>query len=545
MKKIWLTYFLLVWFCAQSLCAEDTIVFINREHNAKFKGVLCNEPNDSLYQGLLADSSTIYHFGFFTKDLSFQSYASFYSNCIELVTKDSDNDFYIARYNDLYIEKDNWLTNKYKDVFNDEDAFVGCKYNPDNEYWCWGTRYDDQRYMLYTEDNSYFEAGYHEWNDSGLKYVLYGPIIWTFWTLFLYDLIKIIFKKEKILLSLGISLLPTIFMYVLIPQDILYYQFFVPFVIYLVLWLGFLEYKSIRKAIKRLAYVVVALFVVYNNFLLTDNIKIGNEIMPMKWKAGTGVLKRYIIKNELEKLQNVTVDITQGGEYSFFVGKEVMSDGIFNAVIGSPFWWVSCLTGKLNESMIYREYIYFLDKLKELTGLDNFDLLRYDEFQYLSDNGLVNIEPEFKELTSSYKIRYQAIDEHRFIPIYDNIIYLDSACVDNNGKSNGVWKYKYKNAVLYDATARLVMRKNKKRHFDIMGIKVDNTNKFLPDSILLFKIDDMPIERLCYEKFEQFEIESYYKNHVIEYKTNFAESTYRRFMLAGKSYYWFIPIFYY
>ena len=126
-----------------------------------------------------------------------------------------------------------------------------------------------------------------------------------------------------------------------------------------------------------------------------------------------------------------------------------------------------------------------------------------------------------------------------------NVLNTKGEKVNDIKLNKEIWGIEPNDAVLYDATARLVMRKNKKRHFDIMGIKVDNTNKFLPDSILLFKIDDMPIERLCYEKFEQFEIESYYKNHVIEYKTNFAESTYRRFMLAGKSYYWFIPIFYY
>lgn len=541
--KVLLCLFL-VTFCEVSLLAADTIQFVNSKYHARFKGELWQVvENDSIYKGVLVDSTLEEQHGFFTKDLSVQSYVSHYSNLIKTVTIDGGRNFQVMRWDDQYSQKDHELTNRYKKLY--DDAFVGCRYLPDDDYWFMGTRYDDNSYGLKKNSESFSIAGSDNWNDFDLKYIFYGPFIWAFWALFLYDILKLILKKKKALVSFLSSLLPTVLMYIIIPHDILCYQFFIPFILFIVLWFLSRKNKHIQFLVKCIAYIVVVLCVIFNNFMLKDSVIVDGEEFSIKWKAGTDILKRYIIVNEVEKLQDETVDIQRGGEYPIYVGKEVISDGVFNAVIGSPIWWITCLTERPNQPITYREYIYFLDRLKDITGLDNFDLLRYDELKNLNDKNSIFPKKEFNELTSSYHIRFQAIDDNRFIPVYDNIVYVDSSCINDAGKLNDNINYKYKNAVIYDATARLVMRNKAGRHFDVMGIKVDATNENLPDSIMLLSINNKQIEKFHYEKFEEFEIESYYKNRTIEFMTNYVELPKRLFQQAGKSDYWFIPIFSY
>ena len=74
---------------------------------------------------------------------------------------------------------------------------------------------------------------------------------------------------------------------------------------------------------------------------------------------------------------------------------------------------------------------------------------------------------------------------------------------------------------------------------------IDKTNENLPDSIMLRSINRKQIERHDYEKFEEFEIESFYKKRTIEFKTNYVELPKNLSQQAGKSDYWFIPIFSY
>lgn len=539
MKNKVLLCLFLITLCEGQLLAADTIQFVNKEYHAHFKGVLWQVvENDSIYRGVVVDSTLEPQYGFFTKDLSYQNYVCLYSNLKKTVTIDGELNFSTRRWNTHYICE--LYSNKF-----DDDGFVGCKYSPDENLWFQGTICYYDKFGLMKTGDSFEPAGVDDWNDSDLKYVIYGPFIWAFWGLFLYDVIKLIFKKKKALVSSLLSFLPTVLIYIIIPHDILCYQFFIPLIFFIVLWFLSRKNKHIRILIKSIAYTVLILCVIFNNFILNDKVIIGNEAKDVKWKAGTGILKRYLIKNELSKLQDVTIDNQRSGGYSLYVGENVMSDGVFGAVIGSPFWCISCLTGKLNEPITYREYVYFLERLEEITGLDNFDLLRYDELKDLNDNGSVFLEKEFNELTSSYRTRYQAIDDNRFIPVYDNIVYVDSSCIDVNGKLCNGYRYKYKNAVIYDATARLVMRKKNRRHFSIMGIKVNPANKNLPDSIMILSMNNRQIEKTCYEQFEEFEIESYYNNRIIEYMTNYVEMPKSLYQQAGESDYWFIPIFSY
>lgn len=545
-NKVLLCLFLIAS-CVGPLLAADTIRFVNNEYHAHFKGVLWQVvENDSIYKGVLVDSTLEEQHGFFTKDLSVQSYMSHYSNLIKTVTIDGGRNFQVMRWDDQYSQKDHELTNRYKKLY--DEAFVGCYYLPDDDYWFMGTRYDDNSYGLRKEGQKYTIAGDDNWDEWGLKYFFYGLLIWLFWFLLFIDIAKLLFNESCGFMPVFFSILPitfTVLMYVLIPHDVLCYQLFLPFTLFLILWLISPENKHIRYFYKGLAYCVVIFFVLFNNFIVNDKIIIGSEEKVVKWKAGTGILKRHIIKNELERLQELTVDIQRGGEYTIYVGKDVISDGMFNAVIGSPFWWISCLQGKLNEPITYREYIYFIEKLKEITSIDNFDLLRYDELKDLNDKDSVLLEKEFNELTSTYKICFQTIDENRIIPMYDNIVYVDSSCVDTNGKLSDNYCYKYKNAVIYDATARLVMRKKEGRHFEIMGIKIDPTNENLPDSIMLLSINRKPLEKQCYEKFEELEVEDFYKNRTIEFVTNYVELPKKLYQHAGRTDYWYIPIFSY
>lgn len=544
MKNKVLLCLFLVTFCEVSLLAADTIRFVNSEYHARFKGELWQvAENDSIYKGVLVDSTLEEQHGLFTKDLSVQSYVSHYSNLIKTVTIDGGRNFQVMRWDDQYTQKDHELTNRYKKLY--DNAFVGCYYLPNDDYWFMGTKYDDKRYGLVKNNKSFSIAGSDNWNDFDLKYTFYGPFIWAFWALFFYDLIIVLFKKRKVLISFLSSLIPTILMYIVIPHDVLCYQFFAPLILFFVLWFLSRKNKHVRNLVKSIAYAVLMLCVIFNNFILKESVKIGSEEVLVKWKAGTDILKRYIITNELEKLQEVTVDIQRGGKYPLYVGKEVLTDGMFDAVIGAPLWWISCLQGKLNEQITYREYIYFLERLKDITGLDNFDLLRYDELKDLNDKDSVLLEKEFNELTSTYKICFQTIDENRIIPMYDNIVYVDSSCVDTNGKLSDNYCYKYKNAVIYDATARLVMRKKEGRHFEIMGIKIDPTNENLPDSIMLLSINRKPLEKQCYEKFEELEVEDFYKNRTIEFVTNYVELPKKLYQHAGRTDYWYIPIFSY
>ncbi len=544
MKNKSLLCLYLIIFCVRPLLATDTIRFVNNEYHAHFKGELLQVvENDSIYKGVLVDSTLEEQHGFFTKDLSFQSYVSHYSNLIKTVTIDGGRNFQVMRWDDQYTQKDHELTNRYKKLY--DNAFVGCYYLPDDDYWFMGTKYDDKKYGLVKNNKEFTIAGSDNWNDFDQKYIFYGPFIWAFWALFLYDLIIVLFKKRKVLISFLSSLIPTILMYIVIPHDVLCYQFFAPLILFFVLWFLSRKNKHIRILVRSIAYTVLVLCVIFNNFILKDSVKIGSEEVSVKWKAGTGILKRYMITNELEKLQEMAVDIQRGGKYPLYVGKEVLTDGVFNAVIGAPFWWIPCLQGKLNEPITYREYLFFLDRLKDITGIDNFDLLRYDELKDLNDKDSIILEEEFNELTSSYHIRFQAIDDNRLMPVYDNIVYIDSSSVDSNGKLSDNYCYKYKNAVIYDATARLVMRKKEGRHFDVMGIKSDQTNINLPDSIRLLSINGNQIEKLCYEKFEELEIESFYKNRTIEFVTNYVELPKKLYQHAGRTDYWYIPMFSY
>lgn len=492
-----------------SVFAQDTIRIIDDSKFLQFKGVMKVEDDDTIYHGLMIDNNSLEcWYGKFDKN--FKKLAAFTSNDNMLMWRELD-------------AKEDCITWLKKDCYfkTNVNRNGACVYNPEKRKWWYGIKIADSDYgILIKKDCVSFVDGE---SDYGIlffcKYFFYLPLIVFCLIVLIEEIFEDFLKKEapeKTIFWIVNAL--SIVLFILLPYDILYFQFLLPVMLFMI----FHDYKEkidkrFRKASLLLCYLVILSYIMYLNIFTDDVMEIQGQKIALSWKPGTGPLKRYIIRKELSSMNLLITANLKGKKGKILIGEKALKECTYEAVIGSPIWWFMALFNRtLNRHLTYREIIQFLAQLKSITGVKNIDIPSFEEISkaYLNKNVLVSDEQ--KEMTKTYLTGERALSSTKFYNIYEKNISISV-------KDEKMF-YSVENVAspTFDATFRLVYRINNhgERYIQtIRGLKISETLVFNnPDTINVLSIDGETFKAMDWEVCREKLVESFYndRNLIIE-----------------------------
>ncbi len=331
---------------------------------------------------------------------------------------------------------------------------------------------------------------------------------------------------------------------VFVIDKFLQFQLLLPLLSFLLVPLA-LKYVNLQ-GVKRIALlyaslliIIIAFWVCFQFAIVRETAKLsdGTEV-ELRWRMGTDLVKRYIIKRAIAKMVPVPVQ-DHGKKYLVYVSKYEFTEGEKAVLNDEIMSWLTYLL--YNDPLVdfsYRESQLMLQRIKHLCGV-NFDFLSYNEWKSASlsvnhsphmdeynsvdegeENpyGLVHINGNVPEYTSNYNWTMRlGLAADTIFKAYNIVFVAGSAYHTKDSVSYSMVNKNIREGRVgfrliyrpYDIGSRLFCIKGTRRN----DLKMAN----LPKEIELLSIDGTRIQDMeNYESFEELVVENQYKTHMIE-----------------------------
>ena len=473
---------------------------------------------------------------------------------------DYQRDIYWSNFEGLQMELlDETDLNRYKIYRPKENLWSIYKETSEGDYWI-GYKYNTDKSLFYKigKDENYEEDNFMLKVFFFFMFLVSICLIFPYWNHFLIvffigvvsALCAVFFVERTTLLQLTLTLL------LIISTSFL---FKIP------------QYRGIIRNISQLilgAFIIS--FLVYKQFFsLNEKINlVDGTNLDIHWQRGTCLVKRYYIRNMLQRMVPITIcpENFDGEQYVVYVSKFEVSEGDFAMVNDEIFSWLHAFRNRPLYGFSYRESRLFLDVLSKVAGV-KFDFLSLPEWFYaskgkihmpnncdytdvdegsLNQDGLLNLTGNVPEYTSTYYgLSFRSsLDADTLVPSYNYVFVAGSAYECRDSLSVSLVNKNFREGLV---GFRIIYRPNgiASRNFKIVGhLRSDREDLKLPKSVELISIDELNINDIDdYETFEEKVIESRFKEKTIKFKDLDNNDTISYFHPKGIECYDFKPIF--